>query len=298
MAYKTPLKTYEKPIHLLDMRNTRSYLLLFTLLVLFTGCLLHFDASKESKLEGTWRLSDVSSLNSNSNKSFEDQAQQKQLVKEGMMFSFFPDKKFTEIRKAGQFVIGHWEYDNSGKNLIISYADKAKTSNTIKIETNQFGREEMKLDDKDENSELKFVKEAKTLSDFKSDPFYPDNNQWRIKPSRKETDAELTNRFAAYLKHIALILNAAKERKQEVVYFEFSMGPIKIYNGGIGVHPYSIVPDSWKVCFYDDSDALRAYTIYEESISTHSYHGASTGNWVEDDCNILLSIYGDLKARK
>jgi hypothetical protein len=282
------------------MRNAKFFLLLITLFTLFNGCQLHFDASKDNQLQGTWRLSDVSSLNAiaNNNKSFEQQAQEKQLVKEGMMFSFFEDKTFTEVRKEGQFIAGHWEFDNSGNRLLISYSDKARTSNTVKIGRNEFGREEMKLDDKDQNTELKFIKEAKGLNDFKSDPFYPENNQWRIKPSRKETESELTNRFAAYLKHIALILKAAKDRNQEVVYFEFSMGPIKIYNGGIGIHPYSIVPDSWKACFYDDSDSFRAYNIYEESISTHSYHGASTGNWVEDDYNILLSIYGDLKARK
>lgn len=281
------------------MQISKRLSLLLVVAVLFSGCLLHFDTSKNNQLEGTWRLSDVSSMNisSTNNKSFEEQAQEKQLVKEGMMFSFFEDKTFTEIRKEGRFITGRWEYDNSDNKLLI-YSGNSKTSNTIKTGRNQFGREEMKLDNKDQNTELQFIKEAKPMKDFKSDPFYPDNNQWRIKPSRKESDTELTNRFSAYLKHIALILKAAKERNQEVVYFEFSMGPIKIYNGGIGIHPYSIVPDSWKACFYDDSDASRAYNIYEESISTHSYHGASTGSWVEDDYNILLSIYGDLKARK
>jgi hypothetical protein len=282
------------------MKISKNFGLWIVLFLLFNGCMLHFDSSTADQLQGTWRLSDVTSLiaNSNNSKTFEEQAQEKQLVKEGMIYNFFENRSFTEVRKEGTFITGQWEYYNDDNSQIILYSGKAKASHTIKIGKNQFGRQEMKLDDSDQNKELSFIKEATAIKDFKSDPFYPENNHWRIKPSGSETETELTNRLKAYLKHIALILKAAKERNQEIVSFEFSMGPIKIYNGGIGVYSYSIVPDSWKACFYNDSDALRAYNIYNESISTHSYHGAGTGNWVEDDYNILLSIYADLKERK
>lgn len=99
--------------------------------------------------------------------------------------------------------------------------------------------------------------------------------------------------MAGYIKHLALLLKASKERKEDVVSFGFSLGPVKIYNGAIGIYPYDIVPQEWKNSFYNDSTALAAYSIFNNYLKTTSYKGAGVGEWIEDDYNILLSIYAD-----
>ncbi len=80
--------------------------------------------------------------------------------------------------------------------------------------------------------------------------------------------------------------------------FEYSQGPIKIYNGGIGIHPYDIVPQSWKDSFYNEEEAITTYRLYESYLRKNDYRGGGTGNWVEDDYNILLSIYAGLTGTK
>ena len=268
-------------------------------LPLCSGCLLHLDPPTGDQLPGTWRLSDVTSLNggSGNNESFDQQAREKQLVKEGLVVSFFKDKTFTELSKEGQYVTGQWEYQKENNTLLLLEPGKPKAAHHIKTEKNKYGKQVMKMNITDRDVELDFIKEGTVMKDFKSDPFYPGNNLWRIKPTRNESEAELTNRFASYLKHIGLILKAAKERNLDVVSFEFSKGPIQIYNGGIGIYPFATVSESWKSCFYDDSDALHSYNIYFDYLKTGSFNGAGTGNWVEDDYNILLSIYAGLKEK-
>ena len=140
---------------------------------------------------------------------------------------------------------------------------------------------------------LKYRKITEPLKLYRDDPFYKANNQWRAKPSMPESTQELTRRMAGYFKHLALVLKAAKDRKQDIVSFAFSKGPVKIYNGGIGLYPYELVPEEWKNSFYNDSSARAAYSLYENYLRTTSYKGAGIGDWVEDDYNILISIYAD-----
>ena len=279
------------------MRTAKSCLWL-GLVWLCCACQLSSSTKTDDQLPGTWRLSDVTSLGlaSNHGQSFEEEAQTKQLVKEGMALCLFEDQSFTEIDNRGQLITGQWEYRKDNSTLVMTGSGSTKTILPVKLEKNQFKRQVMHMTRADQNIELQFVKSEAPVKDFKSDPFYPTNNTWRIKPGHQETEAELVNRFAGYLKHVALILKSAKERSQDVVSFEFSKGPIKIYNGGIGIYDYTIVPDSWKGCFYNDHDAHQAYALYENYLRTSSFQGAGTGNWVDDDYSILLSIYSGLQG--
>lgn len=145
---------------------------------------------------------------------------------------------------------------------------------------------------------LNFTKAAEPMQDFTEDPFYPTNNIWRKKPVAPEKDSAIRDRLSNYIKHIAYLLKAAVERQQDVVSFEHSMGLAKIYSGGIGILDQTEVPASWVNTYYNSNDALKAYQMFKNYLQKARYRGGSTGNWMEDDFNILLSIYGDLKEGK
>lgn len=268
-------------------------------LVFCDSCKFRTRINTADSLPGTWRLSDVSTINSvsRSSVSFEEEARRKEMVKEGLLIALFEDGTYSEFRGTDSLKTGKWEYRKDEDALYFMNADRKTDPFPIHIEKNNYGKEIMTLDLNFQRLELRLAKESVALKDFTDDPFYATNNQWRIKPSKPESPEELTSRFAAYLKHIALILKAAKERGQDIVSFEFSKGPIQIYNGGIGVYPYEIVPESWKACFYNEEDALKAYRLYEHYLRTTSYRGGGTGNWVEDDYNILLTIYTGLTKK-
>lgn len=265
-------------------------------IILCGACRLRTHLNTTDSLPGTWRLSDVSTMNtaSRSGVSFEEEAKRKQMVKEGLMIALFEDGTYSELRGTDPLKTGKWKYKSEDEALYFMDPEKKTEPLPVRIEKNRYGKEMMTLQLKARRLELRLAKEAATLKDFTDDPFYATNNQWRIRPSKPESPEELTKRFANYLKHIALILKAAKERKQDIVSFEFSKGPIQIYNGGIGAYPYESIPQNWKACFYNEDDALKAYRLYEHYLRTTSYRGGGTGDWVEDDYNILLSIYAGL----
>lgn len=280
------------------MRNLMPYCLLLMACLVISGCLLNFKKNKEKTLYGTWRLYDIESHNNKSGPGdpFENAARLKKTVKDGAIFCFFENGEYTEIKADSEVKFGKWKAEEGFKSIQFIDSGRATVPIGMKIESNADNNEMLTLTIKEKHINLIFIKESESLPDFTSDPFYYSNNLWRIKPKKPESLQQLTNRLTNYLKHTALILKAAQDRKQDIVSFEYSQGPIKIYNGAIGIHPYNRVSDTWKNTFYDEVDAKTAYIKYEKYLEKSRYKGAGTGNWIEDDYNILLSMYAELSS--
>ena len=272
------------------MKLFSSLLLIF---LFFCGC---NSGTTETSLLGTWRLYGIEGADTRNKNgdSFEREAALSKVVKDGAIISFFEDDTYTDLRDEKIYKAGKYKFSKSNKT--IAFIDSGETTEPVDVTLgkNAEGKLQLIIAVKSQQLNLKFLKEAKPMEDFKSDPFYPANNTWRIKPKLGEDRQAITNRLKNYIKHMALILKAAKERKQDVVMFSFSMGPVRIYDGGIGIYPYDIIPESWKNAFFDDGDAATAHSMLEDYLSKSRYRGAGTGKWIEDDYNILLAIYEGL----
>jgi hypothetical protein len=262
-----------------------------SLLFILVSCNLSNKEIK-NRIEGSWQLYDIASQDENAD--FSKVASLKQKVKEGALLSLFEDDTYTEISGSGKYESGKWvKQDN--KSILLTNKDQRSESAVFTVEKNKSGTKYNSLQIRRNKIMYKYIKGPNPLVKFKDDPFHQENNAWRAKSSSPETRQDLHFKMREYFKHLALILNAATERKQNVVVFQYSMGPVKIYDGAIGIYPYPIVPQEWKDTFYSDSSALAAYTIFKNYLTKSDYNGASSGNWIEDDYNILLSIYADFK---
>lgn len=284
-------------IHYKTYRVKISCFFLLTILFVY-GCKPSPGSIRES-LPGTWQMYDMRVADGKESMPFEQAAELKQVVSRGVMYAFFEDGTYTEAIDTTYF--GNGTYKFSAENIMHLIDDSGKVNGDIilKQEEDQNGKQQFSFKSKNKGFVCMFIKQNESLKRFKDDPFYPGNNKWRIKPAHAEDTAQLKARLANYFRHIALILHAATERKQTVVSFKLSLGPLKIYDGGIGIYPYTVVPDSWKNCFFNEADAEKAYRIYEKYLETSdSYGGAATGNWFVDDYNILLTIYADFKKAK
>jgi hypothetical protein len=283
----------------LQIMQMRLLVIFFVTSFFISGC-ANSELTTESNLLGTWRLYDIEQPkdSSKSGDDFSSIADLKEIVKEGETLSFFEDESFSDIKGEGIYTTGNWHFLKKNNSLSLIKAGKTSSPVLIKIEKNATGKQVLSLLTEDKSLLVKYIKEAVPLKTFTNDPFHKTNNQWRIKPAQAEDSAQLTSRLTNYLKHLAFILKAAQERKLEIVSFEFSQGPVKIYNGGIGAHPYDIVPAMWKKCFYNEADAFTTYRSYEKYLMNNHYKGAGTGDWIEDDYNILLSIYSGINRSK
>lgn len=264
---------------------------LFLSLLFYSFLLSCTSPSGKASLLGSWRLQDI--IAEGAEDDFEKSAQLKNRVKEGLLVSFFDDGTYTQVKGNGEYITGKWTEEEDGA-IRLKSANGKITDFTISIQELPKGRQQLTLGQPGNATTLQLLQEAKPLANATQDPFHPVNNQWRIKAQHQETDQEISKRMANYIKHFATILKAATTRKQEVVYFDFSLGPVKVYNSGIGIHSYSLMPASWKAPFYNEADALTAYQVYSKILSASSYRGANSGNWMEDDYNILQSLYMDM----
>lgn len=247
-------------------------------------------------VNGSWQLADLVDDQNVADTAGDDllkAAIVKDEIQKGYIISFFPDGKFTEMKGSGAYRNGSWEEGNNGKAIILK--DSVKTETAFIQQEVLNNKQALTLMFPERRAKMKFVLIGGSLKNYHEDPFYPANNEWRIKPTHAENAMALNERLSGYFRHNLYILKAAKERKSEVVSFSFSQGIIKIYNGGIGIQQLRNVPDSWANTYYNSADALKAYKQFGEYLQSSQYRGAGTGDWIDDDYNILLGIYADFK---
>lgn len=278
------------------------------ILVSFTAALLLFQFSScdqtpanakidQERIQGTWLLRSMvgRKVESKSDDEMIIAAESNELVRRGYSVSFFADSKFTDIRGNGDYDFGKWTLDLDSKTITLTgNTNKTKFSYSSKFENKHLVIE---LINEQNQEKLTFVRIGKPLKNFKEDQFYLANNKWRIKAKHTESEEELKERMANYIKHVAYILKSSEARKEGTISFTFTLGPVKILNGGIGIHIYRDISEEWKSVFSNDDQCFRAYQIYDKYLEKSVYNGASSGDWVHDDRLILESIYTDFKSK-
>lgn len=273
---------------------------------LITGIVLLFVlcncGGKEKQMEqevlGIWRLASYENPeNTKPNEADPLLAEASKLekAKDGIVLSIFPDHQFTILKGEGEYEYGKWSYDKSSQKINFQ-SNLSKQKFEIELSFIEDSIPQIAL--KHQKEKYTYYQEAKLLKNFKEEPFHPSNNRWRIKASHEESKQEIIDRLGEYFKHMAYLLKAADERNLKVISFEYSMGIIRIYNGGIGIVPVENIPQIWKDTYYSEDQVKLAHFLYEFYLDNFKYNGAGTGDWVKDDYTIMLNIYNDLKAGK
>ncbi|WP_299883600.1 hypothetical protein [uncultured Lacinutrix sp.] len=258
--------------------------LLYVTILFFSYCSSPVKEEKSSII-GSWKLLEVKTPNQeNSEKSSKSNK---------LILHMFPDSTYTELEgyktrsgKWSSLKENHFKYGNT--KLVIEKEDKVNNSLLVNIYNEKENLE----------SKLKLVEAEKVLKDYKEDPFYPDNNKWRQKPSRKETNEEIRARLLNYMLHYAYVLKASIERNSEKVSFAHSTGIIKLYQVGIGILPKNKIKTPWINCFYDHDDAMKAFYLFKSYLDEDGvFKGTSTGDWVKDDFDILMTLHSKIKRK-
>lgn len=271
------------------------YILLFLVVLIFNqNCKSPQRDSNVQNLISSWRLSEIITLDKDNPEldALISPSVKRELVSSGVALFFFPDSTFTELD--GYFTThGKWSVLENSK---IQFGEKTLTIDKFSMKKENRFLEATIFNRSDNlNSVLRFVESEKTLVDYKNDPFHENQNQWRQKPIRKESNEEIRNRLLNYILHYASILDASIKREKNTVSFAHSMGIIQVFRGGIGRVPKNKVINDWTNCFYDEDDAMKAYDLFSSYLNRGVYKGGTTGSWVNDDYDILMTIYDKIK---
>src|SRR5438045_1171766 len=111
------------------MNQMKRYALV--LLMLLGGCQFISKKANSDVLNGTWRLSDISSAGQGETESFDQQAAHNSQLKEGLVLAFFEDGTFSELGKQGQYRTGNWSYSKEDHKLLLGETSKTKAARTV-----------------------------------------------------------------------------------------------------------------------------------------------------------------------
>lgn len=272
----------------------RAYAGICLIVVLLTGC--NYADKTEDVFPGSWSLQDFNVPIGDT--SYDRNTKLINAVYGGTLLSFFNDNTYSLVTGEGNYHYGSWKIEGTSNKIRLTSNRGTNEELRFGIEKDKRGTENLILVNYKNGVALKYGREWNRLEKSEDDPFHYTNNKWRIRPAITESPDEVRKRLSMYLRHVSLILKAAKDRKQNIVYFKYSKGPVQIYSSAVGIYPYDEVPDFWKNTFYNDSGAVAAYSLYSRALLKSSYKGKSAGNWVDDDYNILQAVLRDIQKIK
>lgn len=105
----------------------------------------------------------------------------------------------------------------------------------------------------------------------------PQENTWRIKPTRKETDEEVKARARQHLDYLIRYFEGVKKNKQG--YFETGIisSPFVFYAHGLGLSRETPFALRWRESFFDEENADQAFTYLRAALrSVKKYPKAAT----------------------
>ena len=271
--------------------GTIRYLGIFFILIILSSC---FDNISEEKITGTWKAANIIEIQAENPAMQEmmEEMARKMFISEGYILNFFPDKVYSDVSgynlDTGKWVLEDNKLLKFGENKLI--IDKTEEKKKKRYLTGT-----IVLPDTDMKLKIEFVKVGDKLPDYKKDPYYPENNKWRIKPIHPETDNEIIDRLLNYIKHFAYIFKAGDIRKNKNVSWHHSSGVIRVYGNGVGTIDFDKINKNWINCFYDEKEAYKAYEIYRNSFKRVSYNAGDSKSRFLNTYNILMVVHDAIK---
>lgn len=248
---------------------------------------------RSANLLGSWRMYGVNEGDATMLEPDGSTLENTPMSKKELFISFFPDGSFTEIRDNNIYSTGKWSYDSTSRSVFLT-SQRVTQEIGISFNIAENGLRVMHFEfDPQENMLL--MEYGAPIDNYREDPFFAQNNTWRIKPAKAESDRQLRERLRNYLMHNSYLLKAAKTREHTRVSWEFSEGILRIYNPGIGIVKPGQVPAAWINAFHSEEDARKAYRIFEAYLAKSKVSGSGKGNWVQQNYKILEALHQGLQ---
>jgi len=155
----------------------------------------------------------------------------------------------------GQFETGTWEMDK--QYMVLKSADKKVTH----LQVQEIKKNELVLDVQPENKYESSYHFDGVDNDLpgEDNPFSAENNQWRIKATHKESDAEIAARLRNHFHYWEKYFEWGITTDRQTLDVRSLRGPLKMYGNGFELVPLEDWDAAWKSLFYDMEDCRIAY---------------------------------------
>ena len=209
-------------------------------------------------------------------------------------FSFFSDGTVVQNpRDAVQF--GKWSVDDAGKLVTITYSNGSREQYTVQ----SIDAKNMVMSNNAEKKKIEYKADGKVQKILADDPFYGSNNQWRIKPTKPETDEAIKKRLLECVSFYNKLLKDRVARVSTSPAAFTGLPPVfNWYNGSITVTGKEKLMDKWVNCFYNKEQAFKAQAMLENIIGKKYKWDKDEPNWLKKDGDVVQQIYDTLAAAK
>ena len=185
---------------------------------------------------------------------------------------------------------GNWNYDDAKKTITLHYSVE-KGKDIYKIAS--LAADELILVNAGINTttNLKFISSGKRLADRADEPFDLQNNRWRIKPVKKESDSAVHQRLKDNLRFFILFYKSVIIKDDKVVSFWGLPSCFKWYGGGIFLRKIDELKENWIDCFYNKEQAMKAYALAGKLMEVKYEWPKGERNWLKQNLFVLEQMY-------
>jgi hypothetical protein len=244
--------------------------------------------SVEDLLSQVWQLDDADQPHWN--EIFWDSASNKRQFPE---LALFRDFTVTENARC-RVQMGKWHLNKSTRELVLRFTNGNSKTYIIR----NIAMKQMELSWKrpgGEPAEIKLSAKAMAHKRPGEDPFYPANNQWRIKPLASESNEQIRQRVRQFVHFFALFYWDCYRKSETELSFSGLPCCFEWYNGGIGMQTQGELDQRWIHCFYSDDQAFKGYEMLGSLLDTHELKWPQNPtSWVQQTAQVLDQMEGKL----
>jgi len=208
--------------------------------------------------------------------------------------SFYFSTKGTFVKNPrNTFDYGTWLYDDAAKTIVINNSiDRSK--DVYKIA--KIAYDEMTLVNIGVNSanNLKFIAPGKRYKNANEEPYFLENNRWRIKPKSKESDSMIHQRLKENIYFFVLFYRSALAKNDKAVSFWGLPSCFKWYGGAIYLKKKDELKGNWIDCFYNKDQALQAYALADKLLSQKYNWPKGEQNWLKLNLAVVEMTYKNI----
>ncbi|GLR17258.1 hypothetical protein [Portibacter lacus] len=206
--------------------------------------------------------------------------------------NIFPDGRGTIIYNT-EIDTFAWQVDESNgtQDTIKSIVAKLPFGQTKINFLNKKGSSSLVLSTDSGLTKMNFTHFSPLTTDFKEDPFYADNNRWRIRKLDMLSESEMESKVENYLQHYLYLFKAALDEDNPRNFSNRnSKGVFRVYKSSIGISAKNEISEDWYSYFYNEEEAVKAYDLIKKRIKNSGADIEKSDKWQLDNYKILQGI--------
>ncbi|MBC8109787.1 MAG: hypothetical protein H7Y04_01865 [Verrucomicrobia bacterium] len=245
---------------------------IFLIFVLFG--FLHGCTGKDTKAELSreWKVSKVSieDLPDNASGAMVAKVQTLQQLFGDAYLKLYPNGDCVIVHDQN-YQLGSWNYDY--KKRLLSFRGKNREEEfSMTLHEKEDGYVKFKaftVENKDSVNYISMLWMPEQKYEYENqDMLAKERNMWRIKPSQKQSKAQITQKLVAHLTFMIDYFQFLDNKKQGYFEPKFLQSPFQFYSHGLGVANKYNLPDFWKETYYDQENAEMALDLFAEALGS------------------------------